>query len=251
MDHSYLYSTRIEQTYDEDQDEILSFLRQEILKHSRLHVKLINYYKGLPVSYPAQIIGIERDTVDLEVYPHQAVIISELHYTFMRIKGLKHDIFAKAQYVNIRRHAASLNKLSYVEIMAEQRAYVRLELDNPLKAIFTTNEGIVRGQIREISFNGLGIEVTQPCSLSTSEETTVMFMLHDHTQNLNYNIKTQAKVVGINYDSNPKYYRFTIVTDKISDRQIAQFIIQRQIEIIHEIKDVTERVGEIPGSGSL
>lgn len=245
MDHSYLYSTRIEKTIDEDQYDILAYLKQELSKYHTLEIRLINYFKGLPVSYPGRIISIDRDTIDVDVYPHQSVIMSDHRYTFIRYKGLKHDIYANVQYVNIKRHAASLNKLFYVEIMAERRDYVRLELDNPLKAIFTTSEGVIRGGLRELSFNGAGVMIDQPCPLEIDENIILMFMLHNSIQNLNYSVKTPARLVGINGDSYPKYYRFSTSPDKILDRQIAQFIIQRQIEIIQEIKIVTENIVDI------
>ena len=241
MDHSYLYSTRIEKTIDEDQYEIISILKQELSNKTKLEVRLINYYKGLPVSYPAKIIAIDKDIVELDVYPHQAVIMSECHYTFIRFKGLKHDIYANVQYVNIKRRAASLCKLCYVEIMAERRDYIRLELDHPLKAIFTTNADVVRGRLHEISINGAGIIIEQPCSLDIDENIILMFMILNKVQNLYYNVKTPAKLVGINGDTFPKYYRFAISPDKTLDRQIAQFIMQRQIDIIQEIKVATEK----------
>lgn len=244
MDHSYLYSTRIEKTFDEDQYDIMSFLKQELSRHPKLEIRLINYFKGLPVSYPAKIIDIDKDTIDLDVYPHQAVIMSECHYTFIRYKGLKHDIYANVQYVSIKKRAASLSKLVYVEIMAERRDYIRLELEHQLKAIFNTREGIVRGNLKEISLKGAGIIIDQPCSLEIDEDIILMFMLHNPTQNLSYNVKTAAKLVGINGDTLPKYYRFVISPDKILDRQIAQFIIQRQIEIIQEIKAVTDKLAD-------
>lgn len=240
MEISDLYSTRIQNTFDEDYAEILSIFREEFSKSHKLDVRLINYHKGLPISYPATVVGVERDTIELDVYPQQAVTLADHRYTFIRSNLFKHDIFANIQYVNIKKRAATLQKLCYVEIMAEKRNYVRLELDQPQNALFMTDDGTVRGKLIELSINGAGVLIEQPCSMERGQETNLMFMLHDLKHDLNYNVKTMAKLVGISGDRLPRYYRFAIKPDKILDRQIAQFIFQRQIEIIQDIKNAAE-----------
>lgn len=241
MDYSYLYSTRINETFDEDQAEIISILKRELAKQPKYKVQLINYFKGLPVSYPAQLIEIERGVIEVDVYPQQAVVMSEQHYAFIRCKALRHDLFANVQYVNIRRRAASLRKLCYVEIMAEKRDYIRLELDPYQNVLLRTPGGMLRGQLTELSINGACVKVEQSCALEIDDEITLSFMMHGIMhQNLNYTVKTEAKLVGIIGDGIPRYYRFTIAPDKVLDRFLAQYLFQRQIEIIKEIRDVTE-----------
>ncbi len=241
MDYSYLYSTRINETFDEDQAEIISILKRELEKQPRYEVQLINYYKGLPVSYPAQLIEIERDIVEVDVYPQQAVVMTGQHCTFIRCKALRHDLFAHVQYVNIRRRAASLRKFCYVEIMAERRNYIRLELDSYQSVLLRTSDGMLRGKLTELSINGACVKVEQPSTLEIGDEIILSFMMHGIMhQNLNYTVKTEAKLVGIEGDAIPRYYRFTIAPDKVLDRFLAQFLFQRQIEIIREIRDVTE-----------
>jgi PilZ domain len=241
MDISHLYSTRINQTFDDDQAEIISILKRELLKHPKYEVRLINYYKGLPVSYPAQLISIERDTIELDVYPQQAVVMAEQHCTFVRCKAFKHDLFANVQYVNIRKRAASLRKFCYVEIMAERRNYVRLELDTHAKALIRTSDGNVDGLLTELAINGACVKVDQSFPLEIGDETILCLTLQDIMhQNADNTVNVEARLVGIEGDALPRYYRFKITPDKILDRVLAQYIFQRQIEIIHELKDATE-----------
>ena len=197
MDHSYLYSTRIEKTFDEDNAEIISTFKQELLINPRLNVRLINYYKGLPVSYPARVVSVEKDIIDLDVIPHQIFTMEEPRYTFIRSKALKRDVYAKVQYANIKRSAISLRKFCYVEIMAERRDYLRLEMDTHPNALLITSEGVVRGQLTELAINGACIKIEQPCDLEIDAEITLCFMLHSIHQNLDYNVKSKAKLVGI------------------------------------------------------
>lgn len=240
MDHSYLYSTRIEKSFDEDQAEILDIINHELAICSSLNVRLINYYKGLPISYPARIVAVEKGILDLDVLPHQLFTMLESRYTFIRSKALKHDVYATVQYANIKRRAVSLRKLCYVEILAEQRDYLRLDLDKQQNAMLFTNEGVIQGKLTELAINGACVKIEHPCSLEMDSEMTLSFMLHNRHQNLDYNVKTNARLVGIEGTSYPKYFRFFITPDKVLDRLLAQYLFQRQIEIIREIKDASE-----------
>ena len=240
MDHSYLYSTRIQNTFDEDQAEIISIFKDELFNQPKFQITLINYYHGLPVTCPAHIVSIEKDMIDLDVAPYQAFTMRDQHYTFIRSKALKFDVHANVQYVNLNRRAASLRKLCYVEIMAERRNYIRLALDRAQHAKFTTPDGLVKGKLVEISINGACVQCDSSCVLEKGEETVLTFMLHNSIEDIDYSIKTPAVLIGIDGENHPKRYRFSIAPDKILDREIARYLLQRQIEILQEIKDVTE-----------
>lgn len=240
IDPSYLYSTRIEKTFDEDNAEIIHRLKAELAKNEKLSVRLINYYKGLPVSYPAAVVGVERDIVDIDVIPQQAFSMLEHRYTFIRCGIFRRDIHANVQYVNIKRSAISLRKLCYIEIMAERRNYIRLELEKHPNALLITKNGVVKGKVTELAINGACIRVEQSCSLEIGDELTIGFMLHDHQQNVDYSVKTLARLVGIEGNSQQRHYRFHTSPDRILDRILAQFLFQRQIEIMREIKDATD-----------
>lgn len=241
MDHSYLYSTRIQNTFDEDQAEILHIFKAELAKQPKVQITLINYHHGLPVSCPAHIISIEKGMIDLDVAPYQAFTMKDHHYTFIRSRLLKHDVHANVQYVNINKRAASLRKFCYVEIMAERRNYIRLELGKTQNASFRTKAGLAKGKLVEISINGACVQVANECHMETGEETTLTFMLHNIVHKVDYTMKTPATLVGIDGETFPKRYRFIIAPDKTLDREIARYLFQRQIEILQEIRTVTEQ----------
>jgi hypothetical protein len=159
MDYTYLYSTRIQKTFDDDQADILSIIKEGLSKDPKLEVQLINYYKGMPVSFKAKVVAIDKGALDLDISPKQAVTISAERYTFIRSKLFKHDIVAKAQYVSIKHKAVSLRQLCYVEIVAERRKFIRLELDPPINALFNTPTGIVKGKLVELSMGGAVMSV--------------------------------------------------------------------------------------------
>ena len=104
MTSTDLYSTRIQKNFDDDQAEILALLEANLNKP----LKLINYYKGIPLSYPATIASISRGVVDLDVQEMQAFTIEQARSTFIRSPLFKHDLFAQAQYVNVKKRQQPL-----------------------------------------------------------------------------------------------------------------------------------------------
>lgn len=240
MDYTYLYSTKIQKTFDEDQVDILSLLKAEFAKNPKTELLLINYYKGMPVSFKAKIAGIDNGALDLDINPQQAVAISIEHYTFIRSKIFKHDILAKAQYVSAKHKAVSLKQFCYVEIMAERRNHLRLNITPSINAILLASTETLRGKIIELSTAGSVMEVDESNDTPLGEEAKLMFMIPDAEQNTSYNIKIPTKLVAIADGSKPIHYRFMLLPDKITDRQISKYLFHRQVEIIRELKDCAD-----------
>ncbi len=234
MNISDLYSSRIQKTFDDDYAEIVMILKAA----PKNALKLINYYKGLPLSYPATINSIDRGIVDLDVQQEQAFTIERNRSTFIRSPLFKHDVFAQAQYVNIRNKAATFTKFSYVEIMAERRNFIRMEPEPSPDAVIESPLGIIKGNLYDVSLSGLNISVDQYYPLEINTETSIRFRLRDIEQRLDITLNVPARLVGIMGGSSPYNYKFIICPDKLLERNLSQYIFHRQIEIIKEIKDL-------------
>ena len=228
-----LYSTRIQKSFDEDQAEIITRLQE----NSRQQLKLINYYKGIPLSYPAGIVSINRGALDLDLQETQAFTIQEARSTFIRAPFLKYDLFAQAQYVNVRKRAATFVRFSYVEILAERRNFVRVDLDDRVPVAIQSPSGIVKGILSDLSLSGLGILLDHISSLAVGAETELSFKLICHESGEPFEVRSQTTVVNIRGDVPPYSYRFAITPDKFLERHLSQYIFQRQIEIIRQVKE--------------
>ena len=233
MSISDLYSTRIQKTFDDDNAEILAILKAAPKKV----LKLINYYKGLPLSYPATISSIESGVVDLDIQQEQAFTIERNRSTFIRSPLFKHDVFAQAQYVNVKKKAATFVKFSYVEIMAERRNFIRMEPEPNHDAVIESPSGIIEGSLHDISLAGLKISADHYHPLEINAEMPIRFRLRDLEQTLDMKVSVPAKLVAILDGSQPYQYKFIISPDKWLERSLSQYIFQRQIEIIKEIKE--------------
>lgn len=238
MDFSHLYTTRIENNIDDDLRHILETFR-ELIKHGKTGIKLINYYQGLPLCYPATVVSVDHEILDLDIHPQQAVAIERDRYTFIRCDAFKHDICAHVQYVNIKKRAVSLRKFFFVEIMAEQRNSIRLVMDPPAEANFDLQGVKVNGRLLDISMTGAAVKLDHLYEFEEGFETILQIMLPNIAQNTHEQSKLPAKHVATKKLDDSYLCIFSITPDKILEQHISKFIFQRQVEIIRDLKDAS------------
>lgn len=240
MDFTSLYSTRIQQTFDDDLVDILNAFRVRTAAKEGAKVTLINYFKGLPIIYPATVLAVDRGNLELDIHPQQAVAMDHDRYTMMRCSFLPFPLVAHVQYVNVKKHAAALNKLCYVEILAEKRAALRLDVDPPEQAEILFDDQNIAGSLVSISSQGLAINVNSYLPVETDSPISVRFILPDPVLQKQVQLTVAASLVGIEGEGSPYRYKFKIVPDKHQEQLLLRYSFQRQVEIIRALKEVTE-----------
>lgn len=240
MDFTTLYSTRIQTTFDDDQAAILmTFLENRTVKDGS-NVRLTNYFKGLPITYPATIIGVERGILDLDVNQQQAIAMASDHYTLIRSTLFSHPIVAHVQYVNIKKHVASLSNLCFVEVLAEKRTAVRLHLEPPVRAAILHGGLEITGELMDISVQGLAISTDDYAMMETGAQMSVKFILPDPVLMTQTQITVPATLVAIAGDASPYRYKFRISPEKQQEQLISRYSFQRQVEIIRGLKELAD-----------
>lgn len=240
MDFTTLYSTRIQTNFDDDQAVILNTFQEKCTTKEGKSVTLTNYYKGLPIIYPATILGVDRGNLDLDVNSQQAVAISDDRYTLIRSKLFSYPVLAHVQYVNVKKHAVSLNKLCFVEVLAEKRAAVRLNLEPPVRATIQYDDQSIVGQLVDISTQGLAVIVDMFVAVESGADLSVRFMLPDSVLQKQTLIKVPATLVDIVGSGAPYRYRFKITPEKLQEQLISRYSFHRQVEIIRGLKEVSD-----------
>lgn len=240
MDFTSLYSTRIQETFDDDQAVILKTFLEKFTTKDGSKVSLTNYYRGLPITYPATILGVEHGNVDLDINPQQAVAIYTDHYTLIRSKLFHFPIVASVQYVNIKKHMVSLNKLCFVEVLAEKRTAVRLDLEPPVRATIQCGDQQIVGTLVDISTQGIAIAADDFIPLENGAEMSAKFMLPDPVLSKQILIKVPATLVTISGSGSPYRYKCKIMPEKHQEQQISRYSFQRQVEIIKGLKELVD-----------
>jgi len=247
MEPNSFYSTRIQTSFDEDQADIFKVFLANQKSKDGSKVSLINYFKGLPITSAARILGIEHNNLDLDVEPLQAVAISMDRYTFIRSKLFPFPLAASVLYVNIKKHMVTLSKLCYIELHAEKCAAVRVDFDPTLPATMQYDDQTVEGELLDISLHGVALQVKEFRQLESGTEMLIKFMLHDleklkqtpkeqQSEIKQHLIMLPARLVAIAGSSSPYRYKFRIDLGKHQEQLISRYSFHRQLEIIHGLK---------------
>ena len=237
MDFSHLYRTNIKKTLDEDRADIVAQFQEIVRQGTRVGLRLVNYYKGLPLSYPATLVEMDRGTLELDVHQQQAVALNASRYTFIKCDAFVNPILAEVQNVNVRRMAVSLNKFVFVDIMAEQRNALRLELEPPTDAQIKGESFLVSGKVFDISLGGCSIVAAERCELAKAEQVTLTFFIPNLLQDTQSSVEVPSRHVETLSESGADICRFTINADAQSEALISRYVFQRQVEIIRELKE--------------
>jgi len=237
MDLSRSYHTRIKKSVDEDRATIVAAFQDIIKCGVRTSFRLLNYYKGLPISYPATIVELNNGILELDVHQQQTVAIERSKLVFIKCDYFDCAILAEVQSADIRRMTASLRNFKFVEVMAERRDALRLQLDPPTEAEISRATTKLSGKLFDISLGGFSIRTEERCPVGNHEEVRLRVMVPNLLQNTLTRVETTACHLETTNEGNDFICRFSFQADAQSETTISRFIFQRQVEIIREIKE--------------
>jgi hypothetical protein len=214
-----------------DSASILEILQQ--IKNGTLpnDLRLLNYYKEIPVSYEAEISHIDDDLVELQVHQHQAVVMSLEKITFIKSRHFPHDVVAKVYKASINKSLALLTRFSYGQVRAERRRFVRVQVHDKIPVNFSDSEQSVNGMLLDISIGGLSITSSERCEIPPDTFVTLQLNLS------NTAISPQGKLLKTVPSDDRWRYFFELESDHKIESAISQFIFHKQVEIIRELKD--------------
>lgn len=238
---TYHYRRRIRTSAAEDLGEIITGFRDLIAGGTNAGLKLLNYYKGLPICYPATPVELHGNILELDVHLQQAVALETSRHTFIKCSRFGHSLRAEVKDVDVRRMTASLHRFSYVEIMADQRGSLRLDLEPPCDAEILADGGSIAGKVLDISLGGFAMTPSACCDLGRGEEVKIRIMVPNLVQNSHFTLELDATVVTAAGEGSGEIFRFSFSSDPRVEGIISRFIFQRQVDLIRELKEHSGR----------
>jgi c-di-GMP-binding flagellar brake protein YcgR len=228
-----LYQLFTVEDVHKDEASILGVL-EAIRDHSLPNdLRLLNYYKELPVNFAATIEDIDRGVVEMTVHELQSTSMLIQKATFIKSAHLPHTVISKVLRVNRDKRLVYLNQFSYVQIPAERRLSVRVKLSEKLDASFQNNQQVVRGSIEDISFGGVSIIAPKGSVLEENVTGMVSIWLPDSK------LEVQGKLLKVHDEENSNRFVFELELDNKSERLMSQFIFRQQSQIIRELKEMS------------
>jgi hypothetical protein len=253
-------------------------------------IRLVNVYKGIPISYPATILEISSDTMHIKTSRIQVVCLYRDRETYIQSEYPR-NIHARVKDVNLVLSEVILHQFDYVNVLGT-RTNVRVEPGETVQGqVLTGGKTPVICGLADISLDGMGIYIDEahfsPTLFAVGSEITIHITIpaiksmqnlksgNDHEQageqqgrfsrsdlrgipNGEQNswifrstapaqmraakrdVMLTGKIVNFRHDQGERRYRAGIKINP-SDPQrdiISQFIVQRQSEILNEIRQL-------------
>lgn len=235
----HFYQGVLRKSAEEDGVEIITGFRDVIKGGAQVGLRLVNYYKGLPISYPATLVELNNGVLELDVHQQQAVALEATRCTFVKCTHFPHPLLAAVKDVDVRRMMASLHNFSFVEILAERRVSLRLELDPPGDAEILLDGGSVEGKLLDVSLGGFSIRTSRLCEFAKGSEVRLRVKIPSLIQDSHTVLEMNSIIVDAAPGQNGGICRFSIDSDPRVEGIISRFIFQRQVDIIKELKEQT------------
>jgi hypothetical protein len=215
----------------QDNAEIIATLMQIQSGRLKNDLKLLNFFREIPVSYAASVESVEESFAELRVHQIQAVVISAEKLTVLKSGHFPRDVIANVNYVNIEKSKVVLSGFSYALVRADRRMSVRVALSEPIHACFTSPDAAVSGRMHDMSLTGISINVTEDPGIPLTEKGELAVTLSSGP------LKVPATLLKVLTVEGGHRLVFEIAPTRATENSISQYIFQRQVEIIKELKD--------------
>jgi len=217
-----------------DNAEIVRVFSEIAAGRLKSDLKLLNYVDEVPVSFGATINIVERESVELEVHEHQAVIIKRDNSTLIKSRHFYNglSVHCYAAYVNVPKKIVILHNFAYAQIRAERREAVRVKLHGKLPVKFSYENVKIVGYMVDISANGVSICSSSVPSTETGQSGLLNFTISGNSLEVS---GTFVKIATKGDDGD--ICVFQMEPDMKTDAIIGLFIYQRQVEIIQLLKE--------------
>lgn len=216
-----------------DSEEIIQVFSDMAAGKIPCDLKLLNYYREIPVSYNARVVNVTRDRVEFKIHQNQALVMKLDKHTLIKSSHFHKNlgVHCFSAYTNVNKEVAILTRFAYAQIKAERRSAVRVTVSPALSVVFTGSESEISGSILDISTNGLSVVTNKEPAAGENLQGTLSFVIAGNRLEL-------ESVLLKSVETNDGYLCvFQYALKGVQEKAISQYIYSRQVEIIRELKE--------------
>ncbi|WP_457598708.1 PilZ domain-containing protein [Hydrogenimonas sp.] len=232
-----IYKTSSSEESPEEPDLLQQFLTN--IMSNQLPMKLLNIYKGLPISTPTKILKMEEDKIIVTAEKIQKFVMESEKEVVLQSAHLPSDVHADVHFVDNNRPLAILKHLKTMKTSINNRKHTRVTVTSRLPITVKLGKSHYTGYVHDISINSIAIFFNAD-KFDENElkerEAEVSFKLPWENEEGFVNISVRATVL---FNRNEKAFHKVVVLlepDDLSESYIFDYIYKRQKELIREIK---------------
>lgn len=211
------------------------------LQEQRKPVRLINTYRGIPISNEAQVITISQGYVAFRVHEYQAVCITLEGKTFVQSDLLPEVYQARAVAVDVLTRQAILTEFSGVGTAIGKRMAVRVQPKEPTDVEIYDGGRRIPGKLADISASGMGVFTfaTYIYGELSFEKSENVFIDVSMTSNESI-LHCEGKVTSVAHQKGSFLHRLGVKLhpDPATELVLEQYVSQRQDEVLRELKAI-------------
>lgn len=220
-------------------DKILEILRQ--ISQAGDSVRLINVYKGYPVSYDARLLSIGIDAVTLKVHPYQALCLWMENQTFIQSPALPEIVRALAVTVDLEAAIAALSNFEYVSGAPGKRQDDRVQMRKAIAVFLDLGSRRFRTELRDISSGGMAVFIDaayyDPELFQIDRSIQLMFQLPVSEEEDHHDVELRGRIRSVTRERVNRYrIGIQIVSTAQQEPLVSQYVDQRQSEVLDEIE---------------
>lgn len=220
-------------------DEILQILRE--ISQAGEPVRLINVYKGYPVSYDARLLSIGIDAATLRVHPYQALCLWMENHTFIQSPALPEIVRALAVTVDLEAAIAALSNFEYVSGAPGKRQDDRVQMRKAISVYLTLGKRQFLTELRDISSGGMAVFIDaayyDPQIFQIDRPIELMFQLPVGEDESRHDVELRGRIRSVTRERVNRYrIGIQVLSSNQQEPRVSQFVDQRQSEVLDEIQ---------------
>lgn len=234
-------------------DEILQVLRE--ISQAGETVRLINVYKGYPVSYEARLLSIGIDAVTFKVHPYQALCLWMENQTFIQSPALPEIVRALAVTVDLESTIAALSNFAYVSGAPGKRQDERVQMRKAISVFLKLGSRQFRTELRDISSGGMAVFIDaayyDPEIFQIDRPIELMFQLPVEDDEDRHDVELRGRIRSVTRERVNRYrLGIQIISSSQQEPQVSKFVDQRQSEVLDEIQILHTTILGLTGGDS-
>ena len=205
--------------------------------------RLLNTYRGIPITNEARIITISQGYVAFTVHEYQAVCMTLEGKTFVQSDLLPEVYQARAVAVDVLTKQAILTEFAGVGTTVGNRMAARVQPKEPADVEIYDGKRRIPGKLADISTVGVGVftfatYIYGELSFEKNENVFLDVRMPISAEILRF----EGTITSVMHQKGTFLHRLGVklTSNPATDEVLLQYITQRQNEILRELKAIYE-----------
>lgn len=236
-------------------EEIMDGLAQ--IAAAKQAVRLINVYKGFPITYEAEILNIDENGVLFKVHRYQALCLWLGNQTYIKTALFPEILRASAIGVDIEEERAMLAHFEFMGKGIGLRRTVRVQPKDTIEVTITARTMRVKTVLADISVHGLAVYLDafffNPRVFKIDEEVSLLLHLPDPNSVVRTEVRLNGHIRSVVRETAQRI-RIGILIQQKEDAnvpELSRYVTLRQAEVLKEIRMLHNSLLRLTGTGSL